>query len=886
MDRCPDKGCTLSFYSVMSSASEVLPPHLEPLVPSQWAIWRWFVLRGAGFPAILVDGLSQPACASAADHLILAENAVEARFQEAIKDFNSTLDLFTAQGMHREDERFKAVLRARRRLADRKIPEVAGLPRELPDRLKPIAPALSERDRLRGQFEESFTRCIESQSKALQTFAGDLRFQEAVIWQNRRAFETAIQPASRGLKVSARNQRQRNHEQLISRYAQRYCVKNDSIGFFGPVVWGRMGPGENIFDPRPGSALIHKRQTYFEAWSIHRCAAAISSLAGMEWWIPPRLAPDISLEEGMLFRPGVSPQKVTELEQLALSLCDGKNLPGEILRSIQAVPKFHAAGERELRDVLRAKAAEGILTWRFMVPVEINSESNLRRQLSRTGDSALRAAAMGSLEKLEAARDEVSKAAGNPTALDQAMHKAELVFEEITKTSGHRNPGATYAARSILYEDCRRDLTLEISPGLLAPIVPALSLLLKSLRWFMQATTAEFYRLFLETYRELAARGPKRKVRLLEWWLYTEPKLLQAASISEIEKFFKQQWRTLLPVTQGCSTLHFESSRLQKEVDVSFPDPGPGYYPVRYFCPDLMLAAKDAQAIRRGDLLYVLGEVHAGKNTLCHAALVEQHPNSQELVAATQWDLAATCFKIITPQEAETTTVRTSEAVLHPEDFMVSTTPDSIAPSGHESHRIGELVLREEDGELSVADVGRGRRFHVLEAFSDLLFGFVMNKASWVQPARHVPRILIDNLVVHRESWRFRRHELAFAMEKDEAKRFLGARRWMKENDIPRKTFVKSPSEVKPFYLDLESPILVEGLCRAVHHMKPQPESAEEIAFSEMLPGAEQLWLRDAAGNIYTSELRFAIVDLEARSRSERRREAGRGPEKTGGPSS
>jgi hypothetical protein len=858
--------------SVMSLASEVLPSHLEPLVPSQWAIWRWFVLRGAGFPAALAERLAQPACASAADELIQAEDILEERFQQAIRSFNSALDQFASEGMDREDERFKAVLRARRRLADRKIPETSGLPQQLAAKLPPITLALNERDRLRPQWEDRFTQCIASQSDALQAFAADARFQEAVIWQNRQAFETAVQPAARGLKPYTRNQRQRNHEQLIARYAQRYCVKNDSIGFFGPVVWGQIGQGERIFEMLPGPALTNKRQTYFEAWAIHRCAASLSLLEGMDWWIPPRLAPDVSMEKGLLLRPGVLPLKLTELEQATLALCNGKNLPDEILRGIREDARFHSVSEQELRDVLRAKSAAGILAWRLMVPVEANPEINLRQQLSRIGDSRLRTAAMGCLEKLEAARNQVSNAAGHPTELNEAIQKAELVFEEITKTPGHRNPGATYAARSILYEDCRRDLALQLSPGLLDPIVPALSLLLKSLRWFVQATALEFHRLFRETYRELAAREPEGEIRLLAWWMYTEPRLLQAPSISEIEKFFKQKWRDLLPVGPGNSILQLNSGELKKEVDHFFPDPGPGYYSVRYFCPDLMLAAKDAEAIRRGDVLYVLGEVHAGKNTLCHTALVEQHPDAQELVAATQWDLSTTCFKIITPQEAETTTVRTSEAALRPQDFLVATTPDSIAPSGHDSHSIGELVLREQDGELCAVDLHQGRRFHVLEAFSDLLFGFVMNKASWVQPAGHVPRILIDNLVVHRESWRFRRNELAFAAEKDEAKRFLGARTWMKRNGIPRKTFVKSASEVKPFYLDLESPALVEGLCRAVHHMKSSPADAEELTFSEMLPGAGQLWLRDAAGDSYTSELRFAVVDLQARSWSELQR--------------
>jgi hypothetical protein len=857
----------------MSLATEVLPPHLESLVPSQWAIWRWFVLRGAGFPAALAERLAQPACAIAADELLHAQDALEERFQEAIQNFNSALDLFTSRGMHREDERFKAVLRARRRLTDKKIPETAGLPQELTAKLPPIAQALSERDRLRSQWEDRFTEGIASQGATLQAFAGDARFQEAVIWQNRQAFETAVQPAARGWKASLRNQRQRNQEQLIARYAQRYCVKNDSIGFFGPVVWGRIGPGERIFEMLPGPALINKRQTYFEAWAIHRCAASLSLLEGMDWWIPPRLAPDVSLENGLLLRPGASPLKLTGLEQAVLALCNGKNLPREILHTIGKKPEFHAVSEQELHGVLRAKTAEGILAWHLMVPVEVNPEINLGQQLLRIGDLRLRAITMNHLEKLKAARDEVSKAAGLPAKLNEAMRKAELVFEEIARTPGHRNAGATYAARSILYEDCRRDLTLQLTPGLLDPIVPALALLFKSLRWFVQATALEFHRLFRETYRELAAREPGRKIRLLEWWLYTEPRLLQAPSIGEIENFFKQKWRDLLPVAERGSTLQLNSGELKKAVDHFFPDPGPGYYPVRYFCPDLMLAAKNAEAIRRGEVLYVLGEVHAGKNTLCHAALVEQHPNAQELVTATQWDMSSTCFKIVTPQEAETTTVRTSEAALRPEDFLVATTLDSIAPSGHDPHSIGEFVLQEQDGELCAAHLDHGRRFHILEAFSDLLFGFVMNKASWVQPARHVPRILIDNLVVHRESWRFRRHELAFAEEKDEAMRFLGARIWMKKNGIPRKTFVKSASEVKPFYLDLESPVLVEGLCRVVHRMKSSPEDAEELAFSEMLPGPEHLWLRDAAGDSYTSELRFAVVDLQARSWSELQRE-------------
>jgi len=58
----------------------------------------------------------------------------------------------------------------------------------------------------------------------------------------------------------------------------------------------------------------------------------------------------------------------------------------------------------------------------------------------------------------------------------------------------------------------------------------------------------------------------------------------------------------------------------------------------------------------------------------------------------------------------------------------------------------------------------------------------------------------------------------------------------------------------------------VEIFCRAIRRMNASAGEGEELIFSEMLPGPGQLWLRDAAGASYTSELRFAIVDLKARS--------------------
>jgi hypothetical protein len=111
--------------------------------------------------------------------------------------------------------------------------------------------------------------------------------------------------------------------------------------------------------------------------------------------------------------------------------------------------------------------------------------------------------------------------------------------------------------------------------------------------------------------------------------------------------------------------------------------------------------------------------------------------------------------------------------VLRPTDYFLATTPDAVAPSGYGSHPISGLVLNERDAAIEVVSLADGRHFHILEAFSDLLFAFVMNKASWIPPLRHAPRVLIDKLVIHRETWRFCKDGLDFAAKKMKPAVFL-----------------------------------------------------------------------------------------------------------------
>jgi hypothetical protein len=99
----------------------------------------------------------------------------------------------------------------------------------------------------------------------LQRVAADPRFREAVTWQNRSARANAIDKLAAGSPTSGSKRRQR--EELVASYWQRYCAKNDTIGFFGPLGWGHVvddGPAIAMRVGRPDAV----RSVHFETWGI------------------------------------------------------------------------------------------------------------------------------------------------------------------------------------------------------------------------------------------------------------------------------------------------------------------------------------------------------------------------------------------------------------------------------------------------------------------------------------------------------------------------------------------------------------------------------------------------------------------------------------------
>ena len=120
----------------------------------------------------------------------------------------------------------------------------------------------------------------------VQEVARDGLFQAAVAWQNHHALRRGILPLLDHAPGAARNSKYRQREQLVTAYWQRYCVKNDSIGFFGPVGWVRLdGAAPTRF--RPADRLVESAEVYFEYWTIAKLAETLAAQEGMAEWLAP-----------------------------------------------------------------------------------------------------------------------------------------------------------------------------------------------------------------------------------------------------------------------------------------------------------------------------------------------------------------------------------------------------------------------------------------------------------------------------------------------------------------------------------------------------------------------------------------------------------------------
>jgi hypothetical protein len=839
-----------------------LPDHLVPLDGDQWAFWKPVALRGAGFPADLVLRLTEPQCAAATSAVLEQETALNAILEEQKTAVDTALDALREAGQWDDKERRKPLMKALKALNQGKVPKpIPGVLEA--EAIARVETALAALTAAQATFQESYAAALDRQSQELTAVASLPTFQEAVLWQNLNGYRTAVRKvAERAPKPGQRNSQRRQHEELVASYLQRYAVKNDTIGFFGPICWGHFDAATEVLAVNPGDTLLARREVFLEAWGLERVAEVLLRDPRVRWSLRPRME-DLMRLEGDVLYAGTYSNRLPPAQAMVLRACDGRSTARQVAASVRT----QAGGpdsEEAVFKILQEMADTGFLTWDFEVPIDPFALGELRGQVDRIEDAAARQLCHRILNKYDGTRQAVADAAGDPAKLERALGAMEKLFTTLTRQASTRRAGLTYGGRTLAYEDCLRNLDFTVGEALRRDLSGPLALILQSARWLSQRAAGLIREEMHAIYDRLVAETGSPEVESYVFWQVAEPLLQDDRSPAweQAVQELNERWQQILQVEEGATEpSHFTSAELADQVAELFPADGPGWRSACHHNPDVMIVADGMEALQRGEYQLVLGEVHAGRCVLNSWAFLAMHPDRQEIYDALDADMPEQRVVPLRSRNSPNLTTRCRIAYYSPKDLMLkSLNAADVLPEEQLLETKDVYIVNTEQGLRGRTRDGRVD-MDLIEGFSEMLSNGAVSKFGLLPSLRQTPRITLDRLVVNRQSWAFQVQELEFATLNDPAQRYLEARRWQRRWGLPRFVFYKAAIEPKPCYLDFDSPIYIDLLAKIVRSALEAPDDVHKIKFSEMLPAPDQLWLPDAEGRLYTSELRIMAVD-------------------------
>ena len=817
-------------------------PHLADLGEG-WGLWRWFVVRSAGFPDAMALELATSETARAIDRLLTAEaDADQARRALGLQLVGpaNAKQLSGAWARHRA--------KLLRRAAAGEAIEPDGLPPELVPSLRALLAAGARVIAARAAARVAWDTDEQAVHATLRRVAGDARVLEAVAWQSPGAVRDALD-SLRLAGGSARGDRRRKQQRLVTSYLQRFCLKADTIGFFWPFSWGSIAPAGPALVARAGPSLIAERTTSFEYWAIDALAQVLSARADLRPWAAPRRRSAVRLDGATAH---LGEERTLALDPAAawlLAACDG-------VRTTRALAAAHP--DRDVPAILARLEAEGLVTWAFEVPLcdetgsRAHPERGLRRLLEAVDDPVARSPALAALDELETARDHLARASGDHAAVLRAAEHLNEVFGRLTERAAHRGEGAVYAARNIVYQDCVRDVEVTVGPALVESIRDPLRLVLLGARWYMHSLTARLLALCEQAYRAQCDGDQPQAIPFLRLWKELEPQFSPGSAIAlELQRDLRARWTAVIGAPPGARRVELTFDELRDRVQSAFPAPHSGSVSIRYHSPDLGIAAESVEAIARGECLFVLSELHAGAHTYAMPMDFDGSANRDELVRARAADLP---YPEIFPVFRKDYQIRTNTTTYKPTDLHVE---DADAPSWLPRERVmtaGDLYFEREGEVLCVKERGTGRAFDAVSFLSYQVIRAGVSSFRMALDLDHCPRVTVGRLVLVRESWRIPAAAIPFRGIDDPLERFVSARRWAHELDLPRFVFVRVPEEPKPFFLDFESAPYVDLMAKVLR-------GASQATISEMLPSFGESWLADREGRRYVCEVRIAAVD-------------------------
>lgn len=756
-----------------------------------------FVLRGAGFP--VTDAMLSAAGQSAGTAMELTD----------VEDDLTRLAPVLVEWLARGDLPRADRQRLKRRLRGRRWLPLAGSTAELAEVWNTL---VDRREDLVDRLHKMIHAELAAAEAYLRDWCARPRTEEAV-WTMRPGAAESLGRFAEGRAGGAWLSR------LALRYLQRFAAKNETTSFCGPFQFGPVAAAEGrsgaLLDYDSASPRLGARFTSCSRFVVDELAElAAMDLADhpdlpLRLHLGARVVDDILEVAGHRIRLSPELSRAMRDEQLSESL----------------LPEAARPALRRLRrlGIVRPGLAPAATSLRALADL-----TDAIHRLPGASDW------LSFLADVRSAVDRLQRASWPDRAQQQKALTDHLAMRGVRT----ERPSGLYADRSVTFDEhCGGLRGLRLDPTSMDAYLPALTAIL----------------------RVHAAHAKAVRERTRSWWAQqwcdcglprrtTVAKLLAATgerplpnldpAIGPDDELWSRLDR-LAPET---------AARVQLSADAvvaAFADRLPTE---PFVCsPDLMI-----QHVHGRDRL-VLGEVHHGVQVWNW--LVATLPQAErDLLANRLADWAARLagpYRIATVVEPRRTgkTFTLELPGLAIERMARANVPRGLVRSlGQLTVDRDTTLISDDDGPLVLAPSSPVDP--LVRAYGSLVLWGPRDPGL----RGHRPRVVVDDVVWLRESWRLSTEDvqrLASARGVAEAVRVVG--RLRRDTGMPRHVFVRADTEPKPIYADLDSAAYVGLLAATVR------APGVGMVVTEMLPGPDELALRCADGT-FTSELRTSIL--------------------------
>lgn len=696
----------------------------------------------------------------------------------------------------------------------------------------------SEEERLQAVFEKELA---EKRSKLKDMFDTE-DFRQAIFISNPDMYPH-IDRYMHHFSPSQRPSKVKRIEKKLFTYLQRFCAKNESASFFGPLNYGKV----NREEPRywtgewDQNSYLQDRESFIAYWAVKELMKAAGAEKELSPYVPLHISAWTILEEEHIL---TSSENRIKLPERLMSILRYIQQHSPCLA--QVIEAHIDISPAQIENWINQLVSKGVLRKEWVIPSTlVHPLSVFLEQIRSLPDHKVKEKWCRELEELSKITERLAEQ--KITSKIEIVRKLEEKFEQLTGKPSRRGKASLYADRFVYYEDAHGHIK-QFTLG--EPFIQDLESKLSGALNLSAAYGEEVW-----NHYQLLGKNVFEKMQTV---------LHQEIPFSKFIEQLREHYPDIpaLPsfsFTQQLEEMVEENGSELKKVEISSK-----LLPIQhsnrslYALPDLFLQASNIEDLQTGNVEIILAKLHHHllmNNWMTHFYQDKESLETELIQLLRQVDLA------------DGTTLAGIEVMRRNKafyDYPSKVVEIAEKPAqGKESIKLSELVVTKNDEEnLVLLRKGTFEQIELYVPLADQVFylPFAMFSKPMllhvpISTGKHTPRIVIDGVVYQRERWSFEAAPLHLAFKGLHSVELMKkVEEWRTSEGLPDIIYMKGSEVRKPYWIDFKNYFSLELMQQIVM------ENAN-VMIEEMLPDPDHLWLSSTKGS-HSCELRMGVYKI------------------------